>query len=154
MNKSLLLAGLLWCGLLVTGCTKDEPDPVYPQPASLNEEGTYTVTRLETFYTDYKGDLIGNPKADNPYPNHIFTLKGPSYFQEEIKGSAPGKTTGFYLIDAYTYTLKLTVDQPLGIPTGNYQIDSITDKRLVMHLTTENTTTQVTKTFTVRANRN
>src|SRR5215204_1648286 len=125
LNKTLLIAGLLWCGLIITGCSKDEPDPVYPQPASLNEEGNYTITRLETIFTDYKGDLIGNPLSENPYPNHFFTLKGPSIYQEETKGSTPAKAAGSYLINAYFNTLKLTVDQPVVLPAGNYQIDSI-----------------------------
>jgi len=151
--KFLLLSGLLFLGL-ITGCSKAEPEPVYPQPASLNEEGNYTITRLENLFRDYNGDTVGIPKSENPYPTHYFSLKGPSYYQEEVYGASFSKITGSYLVNAYTNSLKLTIVQPLVIPAGNYQIDSLTDKRLVMHLITENLTTKVTRTFTVRANRN
>jgi len=151
--KLFFLFSLLICSQIWVGCGEDEPKPVNPEPEQLFEEGKYTITRFETIFTDQDGDTVGIPKSETHYPNLSFTLSGPSHYREELTGAANSATTGSYLINTYLRTIKFTIAQPLLIPAGNYQIDSLTDKRMVMHINTENLTTGITKNFTVRANR-
>lgn len=154
MKNFTFLALAAFAGICLTlcGCSEKEHDEISYQPATLNEEGTYKVTRLETTFT-HEGMPVGTPKSENPYPEHVLTLAGPSHFIEELTGTAKSRTTGDYIVNPYDKTLKLTINQPLVIGAGLYQIDSLTDKRLVMHLTTQNPTTNVFKTFTIRAHR-